>query len=67
MLSTHVDCGAASPSKKKTCPSRGKRYSKSQKEEILEYVKDNTVDAAAGRFNVTGNSISQVKKSQERT
>ena len=43
MLSTNVDSGASGLAKKKTCPARGKRYSKAQKEEILEYAKANSV------------------------
>ena len=57
MLSTHSDGSPAIALKATSCPSRGKRYSKAQKEEILEYAKDHEVVAAAVKFNVTSSSI----------
>ena len=50
MLSTNVLTDAASRpfAKKKTYPARGKRYSKAQKEEILEYAKADSVGDCGG-------------------
>ena len=66
MLSTNVDSGASGLAKKKTCPARGKRYSKAQKEEILEYAKANSVEAAAAKFNVTDTSIYEWRRALKR-
>jgi transposase-like protein len=66
MLSTIVDGGASSLAKKKTCSAKGKRYSKAQKEEILEYAKANSVEAAAAKFNVTGCSIYEWRRALKR-
>ncbi len=66
MLSTNVDSGASGLAKKKTCPARGKRYSKAQKEEILEYAKANSVEAASARFNVTDASIYEWRRALKR-
>ena len=65
MLSTGVGAGVRMSAKKK-CPSRGKRYSKSQKEEILKYAKDNSVEDAADKFNVTGSSIYEWRRAMKR-
>ena len=53
MLSSGVDAGGVNTSKRKKCPSRGKRYSKAQKEEILHFAQANSVEEAAVKFNVT--------------
>ncbi len=56
MLSTNVDSAASRLSKKKTYPAKGKRYSKAQKEEILEYAKADSVSVVmrpAGPGNCT--------------
>jgi transposase InsO family protein len=66
MLSTNVDSASSSLSKKKTCPARGKRYSKAQKEEILEYAKADSVGAAAAKFNVTETSIYEWRRALKR-
>ena len=66
MLSTKIDSGASSFSNKKTYPARGKRYSKAQKEEILEYAKADSVEAAASKFNVTGTSIYEWRRALRR-
>ncbi len=66
MLSTNVDNGSAIFPKKKTCPARGKRYSKAQKEEILEYAKANSVEAAAAKFNATDTSIYEWRRALKR-
>jgi transposase InsO family protein len=65
MLSTGVSAGMKMSAKKK-CPSRGKRYSKSQKEEILKYAKDNSVEDAVDKFNVTGSSIYEWRRAMKR-
>ncbi len=65
MLSTGVGAEVRTSAKKK-CPSRGKRYSKSQKEEILKYAKDNSVEDAADKFNVTGSSIYEWRRAMKR-
>jgi transposase InsO family protein len=66
MLSTNVDSGASSFCKKKTYPARGKRYSKAQKEEILEYAKADSVGAAAAKFNITETSIYEWRRALKR-
>jgi len=65
MSSTVVISSVRSATKKK-CPSRGKRYSKAQKEEILNYAKDNSVEEAAGSFNVTSSSIYEWRRALKR-
>jgi hypothetical protein len=52
MLSSGVDTGGVNTSKRKKCPSRGKRYLKAQKEEILHFAQANSVEEAAVKFNV---------------
>ena len=66
MLSSRVDAGVGSTSKIKKCPSRGKRYSKAQKEEILNYAKANSVEEAAAKFGATGSSIYEWRRSLKR-
>ncbi|MBI9113366.1 integrase core domain-containing protein [Maridesulfovibrio ferrireducens] len=66
MLSKNVDGKASGLPRKKGCPARGKRYSKGQKEEILEYAKANTVEAAAAEFNVTETSIYEWRRALKR-
>ncbi len=52
--------------KKKSYPARGKRYSRAQKEEILEYARDNDVEAAAEKFGTTETSIYEWRRSLKR-
>lgn len=66
MLSTNVNSGAAIRREKKTCPARGKRYSKAQKEEILENAKAKNVEAAASKFNVTETTIYEWRRALKR-
>jgi len=66
MLSTNVDGRTSSLPKKKTYPARGKRYSKAQKEEILEYAKAKSVEAAAAKFNATETSIYEWRRALKR-
>jgi len=66
MLSTDVVGTGASMLTEKKCPSRGKRYSKAQKEEILKYAKDNSVEEAAVKYNVTGSSIYEWRRAWKR-
>ena len=63
MISTHGDGSPAIALPNKSCPSRGKRYSKAQKEEILEYAKANSVIDAAVKFNVTSSTIYEWRRS----
>jgi transposase InsO family protein len=48
------------------CPSRGKRYSKAQKEEILHFAQANSVEEAAVKFNVTSSSIYEWRRALKR-
>ena len=51
---------------KRVCPSRGKRYSPAQKQEILEYAVAHDVQAAAERFQLTGASIYEWRRCLKR-
>ena len=42
---------------KKACPTRGRRYSYAVKKEILKFVEENNVEAAAKKYGVTETSI----------
>ena len=66
MLSSGADADGVNTSKSKKCPSRGKRYSKAQKEEILNFAKANSVEEAAVKFNATGSSIYEWRRSLKR-
>ncbi len=65
MISTNAD-GSTAILLTKHCPARGKRYSKAQKEEILEYAKVNNVEEAVEKFNVTGSSIYDWRRTLKR-
>ena len=49
MLSSGVDTGEINISKREKYPTRGKRYSKAQKEEILKFANANSVEEAAAK------------------
>ncbi len=52
--------------KRKCYPARGKRYSRAQKQEILEYARSNDVQAAAQKFGTTETSIYEWRRSLKR-
>jgi len=66
MLSSEVDTVGENTSRRKKCPSRGKRYSKAQKEEILQFSQSNSVEEAAIKFKVTGSSIYEWRRALKR-
>ena len=66
MLSSGVDTVGRNTSRRKKCPSRGKRYSKAQKEEILQFAQADSVEAAAIKFKVTGSSIYEWRRCLKR-
>jgi transposase InsO family protein len=57
-----------SPSKKQhgKHPSRGKRYSSAQRQEILTYATEHDVESAAKKFDVTNGSIYEWRRMQKR-
>ena len=48
------------------CPKRGKRYSRAQKGEILQYVKETSVADAATKFDVTETTIYEWQRADKR-
>ena len=48
---------AGDDGRKKACPTRGRRYSYAVKKEILKFVAENNVEAAAKKYGVTETSI----------
>ncbi|MFO7750423.1 MAG: hypothetical protein R6V54_10065, partial [Desulfobacteraceae bacterium] len=48
------------------CPKRGKRYSRAQKGEILQYVKETSVADAASKFDITAMSSVLTTKVESR-
>ena len=48
---------AGDDGRKKACPTRGRRYSYAVKKEILKFVTENNVEAAAKKYGVTETSV----------
>ena len=61
-----INAETESTKSRKKCPKRGKRYSRAQKGEILQYVKETSVADAASKFDVTETTIYEWQRADKR-
>ena len=61
-----INAETESKKSRKKCPKRGKRYSRAQKGEILQYVKETSVADAASKFDVTETTIYEWQRADKR-
>ncbi len=58
--------GHNSTKSRKKCPKRGKRYSRAQKDEILQYAQKSSVADAAAKFDVAETTVYEWQRSDKR-